>query len=124
MPDVPPPIPVPPAPLGAASATGFKLRWYTVLLGVGAVGLFLLAALVTPVPVEGSSAYGVGYAVGRIAGALTCPAVAALLVGVIAFFATGRSTRALNISMSVVLLLMMVLGLGSLAMNLIRMMSA
>ena len=99
---------------------GFRLRWYTVTLGIATLGLFLLAALLMPVPVEGANAYGVGYAVGRIVGSLLCPTVAALLVGTIAYFASGKSTRAVNVAMSATLLLVMLLGLISLAISLFK----
>ncbi len=116
MSNVPPPIPLP----ASKPQTGFHLRWYTVTLGIAALGLFLLAALVMPVPVEGANAYGVGYAVGRIVGSLACPTVAALLVGVIAYFASGKSTRVLNIAMSVTLLLFVLLGAISVVVSLLR----
>ncbi len=122
MSTTPPPIP-PPIPAtkpATPPAQGFRLRWYTVLTAAAAIGTFLLAALIAPVPVEGPSAYGAGYAAGRILGAFLCPAIAALIVGAITYFAAGRSTRALNMAMTVTLILLTFVGAITLVMNLFR----
>lgn len=125
-PPIPPPIPtaapapVAPPPLTPPPAKGFRLRWYTVLTAAAAIGTFLLAALIAPVPVEGPSAYGAGYAAGRILGAFLCPALAALIVGVITYFAAGRSTRALNMAMTITFICLTCLGGIAFIMNLFR----
>ncbi|HEX2837366.1 MAG TPA: hypothetical protein VHN77_04475 [Phycisphaerales bacterium] len=130
-PPIPPPIPTaapaqvappppPPPPLTPPPAKGFRLRWYTVLTAAAAIGTFLLAVLIAPVPMEGTSDFGAGYAVMRILGAFLCPAIAALIVGAITFFASGRSTRALNLAMTVTFILLTFVGAITLVMNLFR----